>query len=350
MTTQFEKLLVINLPDRTDHKDELTIAGSLLDIHFDFIPGIRGADVPDKALPPPGDQRKRFGEGNVGSWRAHMSAVQTILQENYTSAVIFEDDIDFDVRLKDQLSVFATASRALTQPLEHSSQAFADPTFADRNERFEEVKALDHDLNMTSLPSTAPIIESPYGDNWDVLWLGHCGALFPKPDQHIPQARFTVSDDETVPLWKYNNSGKGYAEKPEGEYPEHSRVVHHARRMICTFAYAVSARGARRLLYDLGVSAFKDPFDVALAIWCEKKGTCLTVQPQLVSLYRAPGAFNKDSDIHPNGPKDKVRKKGNSPYIRQSVKINMGHLVEEDGELEDQFPDVEPEKETTKDA
>ena len=68
---------MINLPERTDHKDELIIAGSLLDIHFDFIPGIRGTDVPDRALPIPGDQRSQLGQGNVGSWRAHMNALQT---------------------------------------------------------------------------------------------------------------------------------------------------------------------------------------------------------------------------------------------------------------------------------
>ncbi|KAI9715619.1 MAG: hypothetical protein M1828_000762 [Chrysothrix sp. TS-e1954] len=339
-TLGFEKLLVINLPDRTDHKDELTIAGSLLDIHFDFIPGIRGEDVPDKALPPPGDQRERFHDGNVGSWRAHMSAIQTVLQENYTSAVIFEDDIDFDVRIKDQLTSFAAASRALTQPLKNSPNTYADPTLPHRNE-LNSSNALEHDLSSTNSPTTAPPTYSPYGDNWDVLWLGHCAALFPKPDQPIPQARYTIPNDPTVPLWGYNNSGKAHDEKPEAEYPEHTRVVHHARRMICTFAYAISHRGAQRLLYDLGVAAFKDPFDVALAIWCEEKGTCLTVQPQLISLYRAPGAMNKDSDIHPNSGQEQIREQGSSPYIRRSVKLNMGRLVEGQEELIDQYPDYD---------
>ena len=242
------------------------------------------------------------------------------------------------------MNTFAAASRALTQPLLADSpdsppDSYADPTLKSRDSD-PQVQALEQDLNSTIAPATTTPKLSPYGDNWDVLWIGHCGAKFPTPDQHIPKGRYAIPDDETVAAWHYNNSGNVYTDKVEETYPEHTRVVHHARNMICTFAYAVSQRGARRLLYDTGVAAFNDPFDVALAIWCEKKGTCLTAQPQYMSHYRAAGPENKDSDIHPDGP-SKVRKKGKSEYIRLSTQLNMAQLVEggKKEELEDQYPD-----------
>lgn len=50
----------------------MSIMAATTGLHFDYLPGVSGEDVPDKAMPPgPG------GAGGVrGSWRAHMNALR----------------------------------------------------------------------------------------------------------------------------------------------------------------------------------------------------------------------------------------------------------------------------------
>ena len=50
-TLQFQKVFVVNLSDRSDKFDAITLASSLTGFKIDRIDGVRGKTVPDKALP-----------------------------------------------------------------------------------------------------------------------------------------------------------------------------------------------------------------------------------------------------------------------------------------------------------
>lgn len=78
---QFEKLFVINLPERSDHRDALSLMGAVSDIKFDYVDAVKGETIPDRALPI-GDPQ-RFNNAGRGSWRAHMNAIRT--QVDYTN-------------------------------------------------------------------------------------------------------------------------------------------------------------------------------------------------------------------------------------------------------------------------
>lgn len=69
-------------------------------LHFEFFPAVRAEQVPDKAMPP---GAQGWLGGVRGSWRAHINALRSIVEQNLTSAVIFEDDLDWDVRIKQVL-------------------------------------------------------------------------------------------------------------------------------------------------------------------------------------------------------------------------------------------------------
>ena len=73
---QFEKIFVLNLPERGDKRDALSLAGSLTDISFDYVDGVRGEAVVNKSLPH-GQEERKFPEPMLGSWRAHMNAIRT---------------------------------------------------------------------------------------------------------------------------------------------------------------------------------------------------------------------------------------------------------------------------------
>lgn len=74
-TLGFQKLFAVGLPERSDKRDALTLISSLVGFKVDWIDGVKGESVPDKALPY-GVDRVRLWENNLGSWRGHMNAVR----------------------------------------------------------------------------------------------------------------------------------------------------------------------------------------------------------------------------------------------------------------------------------
>ena len=219
-----------------------------------------------------------------------------------------EDDVDWDVRIKSILHDFALSTHAL---LSSDTKIFS---FAE-------------------ISSTIPRSHSPYGDGWDVLWLGHCQMHLP------PNGIITHTDDPTVPEAQHLRSFVPDEVTPLAVYPPHTRAVFHGvAEGTCSLAYAVTQPAARRILFDIGMEKLSDPFDLMLRGWCEKKGNvCFGVLPQLFDHYRRAGAADVDSDI--SVPHEKGRTKAFTNNIRQSVRMNMGRLVRGEEEIEDQYPD-----------
>jgi hypothetical protein len=103
---------------------------------------------------------------------------------NISSALILEDDADWNVRLRSQVQDFALSTLALTHPLLPSKSRYADPTHpVPQSSAVTPVT----EMSIKSLPSTVPPTISPYGDNWDLLWLGHCGMHFPSTLRPFPE-------------------------------------------------------------------------------------------------------------------------------------------------------------------
>ena len=75
-TLGFEKVFAVGLPERSDKRDALALASRLTGFEIEWIDGVRGEEVPDKALPF-GVDRVQLWENNLGSWRGHMNAIRT---------------------------------------------------------------------------------------------------------------------------------------------------------------------------------------------------------------------------------------------------------------------------------
>lgn len=335
-TLGFGKVFVVGLPERTDKRDAIALSSSLTGFDIEWIDGVRGESIPDKAVPF-GIDRKVLMETNLGSWRGHMNAVRKIVVDNLDSALIMEDDMDWDVRLKPQLELTAAGARAVISSL-------PDKLFPN---------------GRTS--STTPI--SPYGDDWDVLWLGHCGEPFP---EDLPENKDLPDDDQGLQAmarhWTIlNDATVPPLDKITGivdfkAHPERTRWVHVTGAPICTFAYALSQRGARKILYDLSVDKLSGPFDNALAGLCRRavgswsrmaKGEavdgdrgldakCLSVTPPLFFHHKAKGLISADSDIQNYGgggeegedsPPPEVREKSSTENIVWSVRLNLFNML-----------------------
>jgi GR25 family glycosyltransferase involved in LPS biosynthesis len=318
----------------------LILIAALSGIQVIFSNGVSGQDVEDKALPP--DTSPDISTGAKGCWRAHMNAVKTVVEQNLSTALIIEDDIDWDIRIKSQLEDFAQAVRTLTTP-KTDGLTYADPTFPIPRDGSDPTE-----ITFSSLPPTLPSTVSPYGDNWDLLWLGHCGTSFPEKgrDDAVPQGRVIIFGDQTVPAKHHHFPGFG-SDELTVHYPNHTRVIHHTAQPVCTFAYAVTQRAARQILFQMGVKSFYSPIDLMLAHYCDgrdgrKVRRCYTAQPQYFNHHRSAGKTQYYSEVR--DLEKKINRKPFTKNIRWSMRMNLEKLTDGETELDDQYPDEMPRK------
>ncbi|KAI9715620.1 MAG: hypothetical protein M1828_000763 [Chrysothrix sp. TS-e1954] len=318
-TLGFGRILTISLPARADHRERLNVGGGATGIEFNYVDGVLGSDV-DKSNIPPKDTIADKDLGALGAWRAHLNALEEVVASNLSSALITEDDVDWDIRIKSQLLNVAAGTRTIMQPL--------------RTE-----KRNDDRRHSGPAPITVPPSSTPYGDGWDVLWLGFCRMQPPlMHDDWLRKARYIIPDDETVPSYKHWHPAEP---RILDEYPEHTRIVSHAKMGLCSLAYAVTQQGAQRVLHQMKEDKFRAGFDVMLYQWCEHghDNTCLTTMPQVINHHRAAGRISDDSDLRGGMESDDIREKGETLNIRWSTMLNIEKLLNNQTDYEDQFPD-----------
>ena len=341
-TLGFEKVLLINLPHRSDKLDAFALAAGLTGFQFDVLPAVKGEEVSEQSLPAPfplellpGDMKNAKGEimsdearhereertrmGRIGCRRSHLNAARKIVQEGLGSALIFEDDADWDINLKAQLRLFAEGRRQLaagTEANDTTTGAAVAQGFVGRKSG------------------------SPYGEDWDMLWLGHCG-LSPRNED---KRRFVISNDATVPPFAHRFN---VAPTPRDivEQDEHARMIFEADSGTCLFAYALSQQGARKMLYHLGLHGEAIMVDTKMAEMCgnpKYNFRSFGVFPQLVDSIRV-GATNEESDI--SGLDPGLMRKSPNPRrytfnIKHSVRLNAERLLAGEQAVS-QWPDEE---------
>ncbi|GME23946.1 putative mfs transporter protein [Neofusicoccum parvum] len=275
-----------------------------------------------------------------------MNVLRTIVEQNINSALVLESDVDWDIRIKQQMQDFALASRLLIQPLAGTTDQFIDPTYpapASSDQR-----PVDIDVNkFISAGTTSAPTTSPYGDidRWDLLWVGHCGTRFPKADdQNAPLGRAIIRNDASVPEQQHLDVEDGGWDLLT-KYPAHTRIVHRARVSTCTLGYGVSQQGARLLLHELALREMTGTADMMFRSVCDGVDgrpllTCLTVQPQLFSHHRRVGDASAFSDINVH---DGYNERAYTKNVRWSTRLNFDQLLNGRTDYIDLFKDGEPE-------
>jgi hypothetical protein len=162
--------------------------------------------------------------------------------------------------------------------------------------------------------------------------------------ENIPKTRIIRFNDETVApkknLWTIN-----IPFTLKESYPEHTRAYHHAQEGVCSLGYALSQRGAQKLLYEVGLKNVDEPYDILLRYFCEGDKMrapgrrCLTTQPALFHHHRAAGPRSGMSDIGDHG--DEYNEKAMTDMVRWSVRLNAEALMEGRTDFWDQYPDEE---------
>ena len=300
----------MNLPERPDKLDAFSLSSSLTGFNAELLPGVKGEQVPNKSLPSLKGLPEKESERNniVGCWRAHLNFARKyvapayntpftdanssirIVNDGLSTALVIEDDADWDLYLKDQLGLFAQGCQYVT-----------------------------------GTSSSSPP-HSPYGDNWDLLWLGHCSCQIKVNDQR----RFIIENDQTVPSPDHRiNFSDSIPDMQKEGFDNSTRVIFEANYGVCTYSYALSNRGAKKLLrYQNNMSQFL-PIDLGLAKMCKEESDflCVGVFPQIIDSHKAAGASAKDSDIVDYGKDGETRDKGFTFNIVHSVRLNLDRLL-----------------------
>ena len=204
--------------------------------------------------------------------------------------MIIEDDADWDLNLRSMMEYFALGSQTLLD------------TSQDENK--------------------AP--RSPYGDGWDLLWFGHCASSTAEGDDR----RVVIRNDPNVPPPEHRLN---YGEVPNMSlYDNNTRIIFFSAGSTCTYAYALSYRGAIKVLDYLAIDIFNQPVDFGLHDMCEKKDRgfkCISVFPQIFGDHKPAGSQDRDTDMT-NRNITGVREKGFTYNTVHSTRLNSKHLID----------------------
>ncbi|KAK9350904.1 hypothetical protein V1505DRAFT_381669 [Lipomyces doorenjongii] len=289
----FGEILYVSMPERTDRQDAMNLVASMSGLKLRLINGVDGESMSLKAIPDNDDSKwAPIRPTELGCWRAHADAWRYVIDSNMETVLIIEDDIDWDKNIH---------------------QVFQDLSLQMQNNTLRLVPPTDHERT-----------SAPYGLDWDVLIMGQCH------DEAHPQRHDLVQiyDDPNVPSMadteqiflkqmhsfglRANNVGK-------------KRLLSPAYGPFCTMGYAVTRRGAQRLLLNLGYLSLRGPVDMDM-MWKLQEGKLrgYSVTPPLLSAWRVGG--QKDSD-NKHDSKLSVSGKGNeggwSRNIKNSARIEM---------------------------
>lgn len=190
-------------------------------------------------------------QGAALAWLAHIDLIKYFIMSDYDTALILEDDVDWDVKIKEQTVRIAEAVRTHTNVTE------------------------------TEL--------APYGRWWDILWIGHCAEFV-----DVGKSHQAFLDPTRVPKEKYSGWVK---EEHVMQIPEGQRFVQQALGPICTFGYAISRPGAIKILQHASHGQ-NDAYDLQLSLGC-REGVlkCISVNPEIFHQYYPPVSAGYVSEV-----------------------------------------------------
>ena len=221
---------------------------------------------------------------------------------NVSSALVIESDADWDMRI-----------RSVMQRLAHGVRMLVDWPF-DK----------PHHTNAAHI--------DPYGDSWDILWIGHCGS------SHGGNMRMYSWNDTTVP-----RKGKTWTYMPaltEEQYVPGTRSVFQFGKTTCTIGYAVTLQAAKKLVkYFKKVNANVD--DMMSWLCTEKQDlVCLAVWPQIMTAADTKSNIDHDK-------KDDISEKADDatyiinagPGLQYSARRNARRVIDEGARRADWIPE-----------
>lgn len=239
-TLGFQKILTVAYSRNSGRTRGLLAAGLAtgLDIEVPEQAHVSEEEVTDFLTHSPDAYKKERGSAKV--WMVHRDILKYIVMSDTQTALILEDDADWDINIKHQMQLLSTAIRNLT-----------DAGIDDR---------------------------SPYGSKWDVIWLGHSGdQSFNTATPHVEYADPTTFPFRSYAWWtktfleQYNKAGH--------------RSVQWPIEPTGLIAYAVNVGVAQKILRHLGEGAHQ-AIDIEMRHLCQYRILeCFITNPEIFGMY-----------------------------------------------------------------
>lgn len=201
-TLGFEKIYYISVPGKDNQEDAIILQSSLTGLQVEKYEGVDKSKLFPAGLPP--SSRKNLPPGVIACYRAHANVWREMLKQGLNTVFILEGDAAWDMNVRAMMPEFAVG--------------------------FEKMLKFMNFINKDEKPTK----EDPYMSNhWDMISFGSC---FFEADGRTNSVRY--HDPYVHPGLVY------FGDKLK----DNERVVRYRARDSCTTAYAVSRRGAQKLL------------------------------------------------------------------------------------------------------
>lgn len=181
----------------------------------------------------------------------YISLLQQFLQTGYDTALFVEDDIDFSINVKSQMSLLADAVSGKDEKSRNPSDPY---NYAD----------------------------------WDVLWIGHFGIEFTE-QTHISHYK----DPHALPWAALKSDFNNYYEQQKAAESNSGSTTQQLIRQIAplsSYAWAITRTHAKWLVEELTKTRAQE-FDVQLHILCRGlRQRCIAPVPELMHHHRVTGS------------------------------------------------------------
>ncbi|OAA69243.1 Glycosyl transferase, family 25 [Akanthomyces lecanii RCEF 1005] len=239
----------------------MTMLATSTNIRLILQDGVDGNAIHEKARPK-GSHALRPEQ--LGCWRSHANVWRKIIEERIQTAIILEDDADWDVRIHD---IFQDLSLEIRKGVLRKDK-----------------------------PTSYEVAHAPYGMDWDLLYVGTCWNINAevRPPSHI-------YEDANAP----NSTEMAFAYRNELEYwgadtsnGRRVRAITPSWYPVCTIGYAVTLQGAQKLLHTIGnEGSVGAPVDLAMIKGIQSGGlTSLTMVPPLFTPWKTGTVSDSDID------------------------------------------------------
>lgn len=100
-TLDFAKIYVLNLEAREDRRDEMTLLAAASGIELTFVPGVNSKTLEPQSLPDSYAAGVIMEPAHLACYRGHANIWRKIVEEGIETALILEDDVDWDLNLRE---------------------------------------------------------------------------------------------------------------------------------------------------------------------------------------------------------------------------------------------------------
>lgn len=113
-------IIVLNTPSRPDRRDYLALMGAITNLKLTFMDAWTTKPI-EKALP--NEHNPGLKDVEYACWRTHADAWRKVVEEGWATAMILEDDADWDGGIQESMALAWEGLRTITHDPLASTEA-----------------------------------------------------------------------------------------------------------------------------------------------------------------------------------------------------------------------------------